>query len=150
MSIVKLGHFKKEFNLPDKLNVLLLKHPGIFYVSNRYQIYTLLLREAYNGSELKEMDPLLVVKGKFGELMLEGLHEYNQRHHLMNLEKQKKKGMSSARSGKRKDGSIEMSEQDDDGDKLGEKEIKQKKLFIFPYTVIPHPLFTQKGRSPSL
>ncbi|CAN1150444.1 Protein WHAT'S THIS FACTOR 1 homolog, chloroplastic [Linum perenne] len=119
MSIVKLGHFKKEFSLPDKLNVLLLKHPGIFYVSNRYQIYTLLLREAYNGSELKEMDPLLVVKGKFGELMQEGLHEYNQRHHLMNLEKQKKKGMSSARSGKRKDGSIEMSEQDDDGDKLG-------------------------------
>ncbi|CAL1392587.1 unnamed protein product [Linum trigynum] len=66
MSIVKLGHFKKELGLPDKLNVLLLKHPGIFYVSN---IYTVLLKDAYNGSELKEMDPLVVVKGKFGELM---------------------------------------------------------------------------------
>ncbi|CAI0553181.1 unnamed protein product [Linum tenue] len=114
MSIVKLGHFKKEFSLPDKLNVLLLKHPGIFYVSNKYQIYTVLLKDAYNGSELKEMDPLVVVKGKFGELMQEGLHEYNQRHYLMNLEKQKKNGFVAARSGKKKDRSTESSEQDRD------------------------------------
>ncbi|CAI0552984.1 unnamed protein product [Linum tenue] len=114
MSIVKLGHFKKEFSLPDKLNVLLLKHPGIFYVSNKYQIYSVLLKDAYNGSELKEMDPLVVVKGKFGELMQEGLHEYNQRHYLMNLEKQKKKGFVAARSGKKKDTSTESSAQDRD------------------------------------
>lgn len=49
LSIVKLSHFKREFALPEKLNILLLKHPGIFYVSNKYQIYTVLLGEAYNG-----------------------------------------------------------------------------------------------------
>uniref|UniRef100_A0A6N2LLI3 PORR domain-containing protein n=1 Tax=Salix viminalis TaxID=40686 RepID=A0A6N2LLI3_SALVM len=116
MSIVKLGHFKREFNLPDKLNILLLKHPGIFYVSNRYQIYTVLLREGYNGSELIDKDPLVVVKDKFGELMQEGLHEYNRRHYEMNLEKQKKKGIVSVRKEKR---STEITEQDDSGDKLG-------------------------------
>ncbi|XP_047337823.1 protein WHAT'S THIS FACTOR 1 homolog, chloroplastic [Impatiens glandulifera] len=90
-SILKLCHFRKEFCLPERLNVLLLKHPGIFYVSNKYQIYTVLLREGYKGSELIDKDPLVLVKDKFGELMQEGLHEYNRRHYLMNLEKKRKK-----------------------------------------------------------
>ncbi|GFP85139.1 protein root primordium defective 1 [Phtheirospermum japonicum] len=92
VSIAKLEHFRREFCLPEKLNVLLLKHPGIFYVSNRYRIYTVLLREGYDGPELIDKDPLVVVKEKFGELMQEGLHEYNRRHCLLNLEKKKKKG----------------------------------------------------------
>ncbi|TKY51396.1 ROOT PRIMORDIUM DEFECTIVE 1 protein [Spatholobus suberectus] len=92
-SIVKLGHFRREFVLPDRLNVLLLKHPGIFYVSNKYQIYTVLLREAYVGSQLVDKDPLVVVKEKFGELMQEGLHEYNQRRRLLNVEKRRKRGV---------------------------------------------------------
>ena len=113
VSILKLGHFRREFHLPEKLNVLLLKHPGIFYVSNKYQIYTVLLREGYNGSELIDKDPLLLVKEKFGELMQEGLHEYNRRHYLMNLEKKKKKGMVLERLEKRKDSNMDMSEEDD-------------------------------------
>ncbi|OVA17025.1 Plant organelle RNA recognition domain [Macleaya cordata] len=114
-SIVKLGHFKREFNLPEKLNVLLLKHPGIFYVSNKYQIYTVILREGYNGSELIDKDPLVVVKEKFGELMQEGLHEYNRRRRAVNLEK-KKKDMLLVRSTKRGEkGTAEVSEQVDHG-----------------------------------
>ncbi|KAL7160633.1 hypothetical protein ABFS83_01G109300 [Erythranthe nasuta] len=101
-SILKLAHFRREFCLPDKLNVLLLKHPGIFYASNMYQIYTVLLREGYNGSKLIEKDPLDVVKEKFGELMQEGLHEYNRRHYLMNLEKKRKKGDLTVRTERRK------------------------------------------------
>ncbi|XP_057469990.1 protein WHAT'S THIS FACTOR 1 homolog, chloroplastic-like [Actinidia eriantha] len=113
VSIMKLGHFRREFRLPEKLNVLLLKHPGIFYVSNKYQIYTVLLREGYNGSELIDKDPLVLVKEKFGELMQEGLHEYNRRHYLMNLEKKKKKGIVLERLEKRKDSNMDMSEEDD-------------------------------------
>ncbi|KAK8548959.1 hypothetical protein V6N13_054278 [Hibiscus sabdariffa] len=118
LSIVKLGHFKKEFALPEKLNVLLLKHPGVFYVSNKYQIYTVLLREAYDGSELVDKDPLVIVKNKFGKLMQEGLHEYNQKRRLVNLEK-KKKGMNLMKSERRKLGSAENSDHDNDGDNLG-------------------------------
>lgn len=92
-SIVKLGHFKREFGLPEKLNALLLRHPGIFYVSNRYKIYTVVLRDGYCGKELVEKDPLVVVKDKFGELMQEGLHEYNRRRCEINLEKKRKKGL---------------------------------------------------------
>ncbi|XP_011627112.1 protein ROOT PRIMORDIUM DEFECTIVE 1 [Amborella trichopoda] len=88
-SIVKLGHFKREFILPDRLDIMLMKHPGIFYVSNRYQIHTVVLREGYSGSELIDKDPLVIVKDKFGELMQEGLHEYNRRRCALNLEKKK-------------------------------------------------------------
>lgn len=118
-SILKLGHFRREFLLPQNLNVLLLKHPGIFYVSNKYQIYTVLLREGYNGSELIDKDPLVVVKDKFGELMQEGLHEYNRRHYLLNLEKKRKKGLAPVRPEGRKRASDEVSEQDDQGSNLG-------------------------------
>ncbi|KVH99620.1 Plant organelle RNA recognition domain-containing protein [Cynara cardunculus var. scolymus] len=113
-SIIKLGHFRREFCLPEKLNVLLLKHPGIFYVSNKYQIYTVLLREGYRGSELLVKDPLVVVKEKFGELMQEGLHEYNRRHHMLNLEKQRKKGMIAMKQGKKDPVNDEDGTEDDD------------------------------------
>ncbi|KAG1369793.1 protein WHAT'S THIS FACTOR 1, chloroplastic [Cocos nucifera] len=91
-SIVKLEHFKREFGLPERLNFLLLRQPCIFYVSNRYKIYTVVLREGYRGSELVEKDPLVVMKDKLGELMQEGLHEYNRRRRLANLEKKRKRG----------------------------------------------------------
>ncbi|XP_027366900.1 protein WHAT'S THIS FACTOR 1 homolog, chloroplastic [Abrus precatorius] len=117
-SIVKLGHFRREFALPDRLNVLLLRHPGIFYVSNKYKIYTVLLREAYVGSQLVDKDPLVVVKERFGELMQEGLHEYNQRRRLLNVEKRRNKGVPLIRvddvKGRRR--SREVSDDDDDGD----------------------------------
>ncbi|MED6199201.1 hypothetical protein PIB30_073722 [Stylosanthes scabra] len=123
-SIVKLGHFRREFALPDKLNVLLLKHPGIFYVSNKYQIYTVLLREAYVGSELVEKDPLVVVKEKFGELMQEGLHEYSQRRRLINMEKRRKKGVPLARVDevkcrRRRSGNAESDESEDGTNEQG-------------------------------
>ncbi|GMH21583.1 hypothetical protein Nepgr_023425 [Nepenthes gracilis] len=119
MSIAKLGHFRREFGLPEKLNVLLLKHPGIFYVTNKHQSYTVLLREGYNGSELINKDPLVVVKDKFGELMQEGLHEYNQRRHLLNMEKKKKNGAVIARSEKRRCKSVEVSEEEDQEGQIG-------------------------------
>ncbi|CAH9078564.1 unnamed protein product [Cuscuta europaea] len=130
-SIVKFGHFRREFSMPEKLNILLLKHPGIFYVSNRYQIYTVLLREAYNGSELIEKDPLVVVKEKFGELMQDGLHEYNRRHHLMNLEKKRKKGMVEAKEVRRSNGNCESSEEGDQvgGDLGGIFDSEERKRF---------------------
>ncbi|XP_073526470.1 uncharacterized protein [Phyllobates terribilis] len=119
MSILKLGHFRREFGLPENLNVLLLKHPGIFYVTNKYQIYTVLLREGYNGSELVQKDPLVVIKERFGELMQEGLHEYNQRRRLVNVEKMKKKGLVMPRKEKRYDGNLEITEEDDQVGQIG-------------------------------
>uniref|UniRef100_A0A1J3GT95 Protein ROOT PRIMORDIUM DEFECTIVE 1 n=2 Tax=Noccaea caerulescens TaxID=107243 RepID=A0A1J3GT95_NOCCA len=123
LSMVKLSHFKREFGLPEKLNGMLLKHPGIFYVSNKYQVHTVLLREGYNGSELVHKDPLVLVKDKFGELMQQGLYEYNRRRYLANLEKKREKGIESVKSVVRKKDRIDdgdhVDEQDNHGDRPG-------------------------------
>ncbi|KAL5994844.1 hypothetical protein ACLOJK_024901 [Asimina triloba] len=119
-SIMKLGHFQREFGFPEKLNLLLLRHPGIFYVSNKYQIYTVVLREGYRGSELTDKDPLVVVKDKFGELMQEGLHEYNQRRRVLNLEKKKKGLMVMKAEGKQRRKAGRTYEQDEEHEEQGE------------------------------
>lgn len=116
LSIVKLSHFKREFGLPEKLNAMLLKHPGIFYVANKYQVHTVILREGYNGSELIHKDPLVVVKEKFGELMQQGLYEYNHRRYLANLEKKREKGIESLKPVVRK------KDRNHDGDDVDEEE----------------------------
>ncbi|CAA7015551.1 unnamed protein product [Microthlaspi erraticum] len=113
LSMVKLSHFKKEFGLPEKLNGMLLKHPGIFYVSNKYQVHTVLLREGYSGSELVHKDPLVLVKDKFGELMQQGLYEYNRRRYLANLEKKRERGVVSV---------VRKKDRIDDGDDVDEQE----------------------------
>lgn len=89
MSIAKLVKFQREFRFPDNLAFLLLRHPAIFYVSNKNDIHTVLLRDGYVESELVEKDPLVVVKEKFGELMQDGLYEYIERRRIANLEKRK-------------------------------------------------------------
>ncbi|KAI3947886.1 hypothetical protein MKX01_034551 [Papaver californicum] len=120
MSVMKLAHFRREFKLPEKLNVILLKHPGIFYVSSKYQSHTLLLREGYNGSALVNKDPLVIVKEKFGDLMQEGLIEFNQRQQAVNLEKKKNKDMLLSRSSNRGSrGTAKASAQDDPIGKQG-------------------------------
>ncbi|GJX44998.1 protein WHAT'S THIS FACTOR 1 [Tanacetum coccineum] len=71
---------QKEFGLPNKLNVMLLKHLGIFY---------------------------------------EGLHEYNWTHHVLNIEKGRKKGMIEMKEAK-KDLIHELSDDEEgQGDDLG-------------------------------
>ncbi|KAL5994848.1 hypothetical protein ACLOJK_024905 [Asimina triloba] len=119
-SIMKLGHFQREFGFPEKLNLLLLRHLGIFYVSNKYQIYTVVLREGYHGSELTDKDPLVIVKDKFGELMQEGLHEYNQRRRVLNLEKKKKGLMVMKAEGKQRRKAGRTYEQDEEREEQGE------------------------------
>lgn len=59
-----LTHFRREFTMPQKLMRLLLKHFGIFYVSERGKRFSVFLNEAYDGSELIEKHPLVVWKEK--------------------------------------------------------------------------------------
>ena len=59
-----LTHFRREFVMPQKLMRLLLKHFGIFYVSERGKRVHVFLTEAYEGSELTEKCPLVRWKEK--------------------------------------------------------------------------------------
>ncbi|CAN6485283.1 unnamed protein product [Victoria cruziana] len=64
-----LTHFRREFVMPQKLMRLLLKHFGIFYVSERGKRFNVYLNEAYNGSELIEKCPLVQWKEKLQRLI---------------------------------------------------------------------------------
>lgn len=59
-----LTHFRRELVMPQKLMRLLLKHFGIFYVSERGKRFSVFLTEAYEGSELVEKCPLVLWKEK--------------------------------------------------------------------------------------
>ncbi|KAF7055475.1 hypothetical protein CFC21_062998 [Triticum aestivum] len=54
-----LTHFRREFVMPQKLMRLLLKHYGIFYVSERGKRLSVFLTEAYDGTELIKKAPLV-------------------------------------------------------------------------------------------
>ncbi|TQE12914.1 hypothetical protein C1H46_001560 [Malus baccata] len=64
-----LTHFRRELVMPQKLMRLLLKHFGIFYVSERGKRFSVFLKEAYKGSELIEKCPLVVWKEKVQSLI---------------------------------------------------------------------------------
>lgn len=64
-----LTHFRREFVMPQKLMRLLLKHFGIFYVSERGKRFSVFLTEAYEGSELIEKCPIVVWKEKVQRLI---------------------------------------------------------------------------------
>lgn len=64
-----LTHFRREFVMPQKLMRLLLKHFGIFYVSERGKRFSVFLTEAYEGQELIEKRPLVLWKEKLLSLV---------------------------------------------------------------------------------
>ncbi|PQQ17214.1 protein ROOT PRIMORDIUM DEFECTIVE 1 [Prunus yedoensis var. nudiflora] len=64
-----LTHFRRELVMPQKLMRLLLKHFGIFYVSERGKRFSVFLKEAYEGSELIEKSPLVLWKEKVQSLI---------------------------------------------------------------------------------
>ncbi|XP_030443396.1 protein WHAT'S THIS FACTOR 1 homolog, chloroplastic-like [Syzygium oleosum] len=59
-----LTHFRQEFLMPQKLMRLLLKHFGIFYVSERGKRFSVFLTGAYEGAELIQKCPLVIWKEK--------------------------------------------------------------------------------------
>lgn len=64
-----LTHFRWELVMPQKLMRLLLKHCGIFYVSERGKRFSVFLTDAYEGSELIEKCPLVLWKEKLLRLV---------------------------------------------------------------------------------
>ncbi|CAI9774353.1 unnamed protein product [Fraxinus pennsylvanica] len=67
-----LGKFCEEYRFSNAFSSVFTRHSGIFYISLKGGIQTAMLREAYKGEELIDIDPLLVIKDKFVELLDEG------------------------------------------------------------------------------
>ncbi|XP_057959844.1 protein WHAT'S THIS FACTOR 1 homolog, chloroplastic [Malania oleifera] len=68
LTSAQLDAFHAEYFLPSKLLLCLIKHHGIFYITNKGAKSTVFLKEAYSGSNLIDKCPLLKFNDKFAEL----------------------------------------------------------------------------------
>ncbi|XP_051133869.1 protein WHAT'S THIS FACTOR 1 homolog, chloroplastic [Andrographis paniculata] len=64
-----LDAFHNEYRLPARLLLCLIKNHGIFYITNKGVKSTVILKEAYDGSNLIKKCPLLEFRDKFVALM---------------------------------------------------------------------------------
>lgn len=64
--------FRDEYGLSQKIRHIFERFPGIFYTSLRGGVKTIMLREAYKGSNLLEDHPLVHLKEKFVEMVNAG------------------------------------------------------------------------------
>lgn len=67
-----LGKFFEDYRYSNAFSSVFTRHSGIFYMSLKGGIQTAMLREAYKGEELVDLDPLTEIKIKFVEMLEEG------------------------------------------------------------------------------
>ncbi|CAN8233729.1 unnamed protein product [Cochlearia groenlandica] len=65
VTCAQLDAFHSEYMLPSRLILCLIKHQGIFYITNKGARGTVFLKEAYAGSNLIEKCPLLLFHERF-------------------------------------------------------------------------------------
>lgn len=65
LTSAQLDAFHSEYRLPARLLLCLIKHHGIFYITNKGAKSTVILKEAYDGSNLIDKCPLLVFRDRF-------------------------------------------------------------------------------------
>ncbi|CAA7014123.1 unnamed protein product [Microthlaspi erraticum] len=70
VEVERLAHFRKDLGIEVNVREVLLKHPGIFYVSTKGSTQTLFLREAYSKGCLIETNPVYDVRRKMMDLVL--------------------------------------------------------------------------------
>jgi len=68
----RLSHFRRVFAMEVNLRELLLKYPGIFYISTKGSAQTVILRESYSKGCLVEPNPVYDVRRKMLDLILPG------------------------------------------------------------------------------
>ncbi|KAJ1405120.1 Plant organelle RNA recognition domain [Sesbania bispinosa] len=81
-----LGKFCEEYRFSNAFSSAFTRHSGIFYLSLKGGIETAMLREAYKGDKLIDLDPLLQIKEKFIEMLEEG---WRQRAEQLRLKQEK-------------------------------------------------------------
>ncbi|GMP98072.1 hypothetical protein CsSME_00046095 [Camellia sinensis var. sinensis] len=72
VEVERLVHFRKDLGIEVNLRELILKHPGIFYISTKGNAQTVFLREAYGKGCLMEPNRISDVRRKMLDLILLG------------------------------------------------------------------------------
>ncbi|KAL3502447.1 hypothetical protein ACH5RR_036896 [Cinchona calisaya] len=72
VEVQHLVHFRKDLGIEVNLRELVLKHPGIFYMSTKGYVQMVFLREAYSQGCLVEPNPIYDTRRKILDLILLG------------------------------------------------------------------------------
>ncbi|XP_058750719.1 protein ROOT PRIMORDIUM DEFECTIVE 1-like [Vicia villosa] len=72
VEVDQLAHFRRDFAIEVNMRELLLRHPGIFYISTKGNAQTVFLREAYEKGGLLEPNPVYETRRNMLELVLLG------------------------------------------------------------------------------
>ncbi|KAK7252573.1 hypothetical protein RIF29_36620 [Crotalaria pallida] len=72
VEVDQLAHFRKDFAIEVNMRELLLRHPGIFYISTKGKTQTVFLREAYSKGGLIDPNPIYNARRNMLELVLLG------------------------------------------------------------------------------
>ncbi|KAL5855775.1 hypothetical protein ACOSQ4_005577 [Xanthoceras sorbifolium] len=78
VEVERLAHFRKDLGMEVNVRELLLKHPGIFYISTKGITQTVFLREVYSKGCLIEPNPIYSVRREMLELILLGRRNTRQ------------------------------------------------------------------------
>lgn len=78
VEVDQLAHFRRDFAIEVNVRELLLRHPGIFYISTKGSAQTVFLREAYRKGDLIEPNPVYTVRRNMLELVLLGRRKTKQ------------------------------------------------------------------------
>ncbi|MCO5573396.1 hypothetical protein L7F22_027167 [Adiantum nelumboides] len=73
LNIDFLTHFRRDYKFSQQLYGMLVRHPELFYISRKGDRDSVFLREAYQGSELIQKDPLMKVQEKLSVLLAESV-----------------------------------------------------------------------------
>ncbi|XP_047315389.1 protein WHAT'S THIS FACTOR 1 homolog, chloroplastic [Impatiens glandulifera] len=81
-----LTHFRKDFDLPNKLRGMLIRHPELFYISFKGQRDSVFLFEGYDEKgRLFEKDEILVIRDGLMELAREGKRMRRERRKVVSM-----------------------------------------------------------------
>jgi len=72
VEVDQLAHFRRDLGIEVNVRELLLRHPGIFYISTKGKTLTVFLREAYRKGGLIEPNPMYEARRNMLNLVLLG------------------------------------------------------------------------------
>lgn len=78
VEVDQLAHFRRDFAIEVNMREVLLRHPGIFYISTKGDAQTVFLREAYEKGGLVEPNPVYTVRRNMLDLVLLGRRKTKQ------------------------------------------------------------------------
>lgn len=78
VEVDQLAHFRRDFAIQVNLRELLLRNPGIFYISTKGKTQTVFLREAYRKGSLIEPNPIYNARRNMLDLVLLGRRKTKQ------------------------------------------------------------------------